>query len=354
MKERVVVGMNEEFMLALDTLEKEKGISKEIVIEKLERALAAAAKKHLNVNHQTVANVDPATGEMQVFTHREVVGEVEDFQTQILLEKAKEINKKYKIGDYVDILVDPAEFGRIAAQTARQVVMQGLREAERDVVMSEFADKQGEIIQGTVNRIEKRNIMVDIGKIEAVLAPHDQIPGEVYKAGDRIKVYLVDVNTGSQGAQVYISRSHAGLVERLFKREIPEVASGVIEIKAAAREAGSRTKLAVESNDPNVDPRGACIGANGQRVKTIVNELNGEKIDIVKYSEDIVDFVTEALNPAQVTNVMVDEAEKVCLVVVPDSQLSLAIGKEGQNARLAAKLTGWKVDIKSETYIAEN
>jgi N utilization substance protein A len=350
----MIFGMNEEFMNALDILEREKGLSKDVVIEKLERALAAAAKKHLNVNHQTIANVNPETGDMQVFTHREVVGEVEDYQTQILLEKAKEINKKYKIGDFVDILVDPAEFGRIAAQTARQVVMQGLREAERNVVFAEFADKQGEILQGTVNRIEKRNIMVDIGKIEAVLTPNDQIPGEAYKTGDRIKVYLVDVNTGSQGAQVYISRSHSGLVERLFKREIPEVASGVIEIMASAREAGSRTKLAVASHDPNVDPRGACIGANGQRVKAVVNELNGEKIDVVKYSDDITEFVTEALNPAQVTNVMVNEEEKICLVVVPDSQLSLAIGKEGQNARLAAKLTGWKVDIKSESYVAEN
>ncbi|MDR1101177.1 MAG: transcription termination factor NusA [Clostridiales bacterium] len=342
------------FVEILNGIENEKGIPKDVIIEKIERALAAAGKRHLGVNHFTVANFDPETGGVQVFTHREIVEEVEDFSTQISLEQAHKISDKYNIGDFVDVMVDPAEFGRIAAQTARQVVMQGLREAERKALFSEFEGKQGEIVNGIVNRIDRPNVIVEIGKLEAILPPAEQIPTEAYKPGDRIKVYVVDVTSTRQGAQLYISRSHPGFIEKLFEREIPEIADGTIDIKAIAREAGSRSKVAVISNDPNVDPRGACIGANGVRVKNIVSEVNGEKADIVKYSEDAAEFVSEALSPASVTNIWVNNAEKICTVIVPDSQLSLAIGKEGQNARLAAKLTGYKIDIKSETYIAEH
>jgi len=360
--------MNNEFIEILDGIEQEKGIPKEVVLEKLERALAAAIRKHLGVNHHAEAKVDPVTGEMTVYTHREVVEdrppfdentpeeerpEPIDWQTQIPISQAKEIDKKYKVGDFVDIYADPAEFGRIAAQTARQVVMQGLREIERGMVVEQFEQLKGTILTGRVTRMERGNIMVEIGNQEAILQKNESIPGEVYKTGELIKVFLVDVSNGKNGAQLYISRTNVGFVKELFKREVPEIADGTVEIKAIAREAGGRTKLAVVTNDDNVDPRGACIGNAGSRVKAISNELNGEKIDIIRYSDNIEEFVTEALSPAVITNVIKNDLEKVCLVVVPDDQLSLAIGKEGQNARLSAKLTGWKIDIKSESYIAE-
>jgi len=362
--------MNAEFIGLLDDIEQEKGIPKEVILEKLEKALAAAARKHLGVNHHAEAKVDPQTGEMTVYTHREVVADKEplpedateaqrlawepiDWQTQIPLAQAKEINKKYKIGDFVDVYADPADFGRIAAQTARQVVMQGISEIERNMVVTEYENLKNTIITGRVTRSERGNTMIEIGKIEAILQKNESIPGENYKQGELIKVFLVDVSNGKNGAQLYISRTNIGFVRELFKREVPEIADGTVEIKAIAREAGSRTKIAVETLDENVDPRGACIGNAGSRVKAISNELNGEKIDIIRYSDNIEEFVTESLSPAQITNVVANDAEKVCLVVVPDDQLSLAIGKEGQNARLSAKLTGWKIDIKSETYIAE-
>ncbi|MDR0930841.1 MAG: transcription termination factor NusA [Clostridiales bacterium] len=341
-----------EFIKYLEDIQKEKGISVDECIEALEQALASAYKKNFNVNYQVIANVDRDTGSMQVFSHREIVEEVEDYQTQISLEDAKQINAKYKIGDFVDILADPAEFGRIAAQTARQVVLQRLREAERNIIYNEFVDKKGQIVTGMVRRVDRGNIMVEIGKIEAILTPQDQIAGEHYKQGDSIKVYITDVNSAQKGPQLYISRNNPAMVEELFKREVPEIDSGVVEIMAIAREPGSRTKIAVVSNDDNVDARGACIGPNGDRVRAIVDELGGEKIDIIQYSDDIATFIKEALSPADVTNIKINEDDKICIVVVPDNQLSLAIGKEGQNARLSAKLTGWKIDIKSETAIA--
>ena len=361
--------MNADFIELLDGMCEEKGIPKEVILEKLEKALQAAIRKHLGVNHQAVAKVNPVTGEMTVYTHREIVPdrppfdpettpeeerpEPIDWQTQIPISQAKEIDKKAKVGGFIDVYADVAEFGRIAAQTARQVVMQGLREVEREMVVDQYEQLKGTILTGRVTRSERGNTMIEMGAQEAILQRNESIPGENFKTGELVKVFLVDVTNTKNGANLYISRTNIGFVKELFKREVPEIADGTVEIKSIAREAGARTKIAVITNDENVDPRGACIGNAGSRVKAISNELNEEKIDIIRYSENIEEFVTESLSPATITNVIKNDAEKVCLVVVPDDQLSLAIGKEGQNARLAARLTGWKIDIKSESYIAE-
>jgi N utilization substance protein A len=360
--------VNAEFIELLNGIEEEKGIPKEVILEKLEKALQAAIRKHLGVNHSAVAKVDPETGEMTVYTHREIVpdrppfdentpdedrGEPIDWQTQIPISQAKELDKKAKVGGFVDVYADPADFGRIAAQTARQVVMQGLREVERGMIVDQYEQLKGTILTGRVTRSERGNTMIEIGNQEAILQRNESIPHEAFKQGELIKVFLVDVSNTKNGAQLYISRTNIGFIKELFKREVPEIADATVEIKSIAREAGARTKIAVITNDENVDPRGACIGNAGSRVKAISNELNEEKIDVIRYSDNIEEFVTESLSPATITNVIKNEAEKVCPVAVPDDQLSLAIGKEGQNARLAARLTGWKIDIKSESYIAE-
>ncbi|MFW6306042.1 MAG: transcription termination factor NusA, partial [Bacillota bacterium] len=267
----------------------------------------------------------------------------------ISLEDAQKIRASYEIGDIIEEEITPANFGRIATQTAKQVVMQRIREAERDVIYEEYKQKEEELITGTIQRFHNNNIFIDLGKIEALLPPSEQMPGESYQIGDRIKLFVVEVSADNKGPKILVSRTHPGLLKRLFEVEVPEIFDGIVEIKSVAREAGNRSKIAVNSIDEKVDPVGACVGPRGMRVQAIVDQLNGEKIDIVEWSEDPVVFVSNALNPAEVNNVLINEEEKIAEVVVPDFQLSLAIGKEGQNARLAAKLTGWKVDIKNET-----
>lgn len=345
--------MSAELMLALEQLEKEKGIKKEIIVEAIEAALISAYKKNFGSAMNVNVNIDRETGDVKVFGLRKVA-EVPDVDAMdISVEEALKINPKLNVGDFVEMEVTPKSFGRIAAQTAKQVVVQKLREAERGIIYDEFYNKECDIVTGIVQRIEKRNVIVDLGKTEAVLTPTEQTPGEEYKFNDRIKTYIVEVKKTTKGPQILISRTHPGLVKRLFELEVPEIHDGTVEIKSISREAGSRTKIAVYSKDENVDPVGACVGQRGTRVQAIVDELRGEKIDIIKWSNDIKEYISSSLSPAKVIRVDVDEEQKAAKVVVPDYQLSLAIGKEGQNARLAAKLTGWKIDIKSESQLRQ-
>ena len=341
--------MNSEFLNALDEIEKEKNISKDILLDAIDAALVSAYKRNYNTNQGNVfVNIDRESGEVKVFVQKEVVEEVEDNLTQISVEDAAKQSGKYEIGDIVNIEDTPSAFGRIAAQTAKQVVMQSIKEAERSLIYEEFMEKEHKVVDGVVQRIERKNIYLDIGKTEALLAPGEQVPTESYNFHKRMKVYVTEVKRTTKGTIVNVSRTRPGLVLKLFEAEIPEIADGIVTIKSISREAGSRTKIAVYSSDPNVDPIGACIGARGTRVQSIVDELNGEKIDIVKYSEDPREFITASLNPAEVISLDVDEENKEAYVIVPHHQLSLAIGKEGQNARLAARLTGYKIDIKSD------
>ena len=336
-------------MLALDEIEKTKNISKDILLEAIEAALISAYKKNYNTNHNNVVvNIDRDNGKVQVYIQKEVVEEVEDELCQITLDQAKKYSKVAEIGDTVNIEDTPAAFGRIAAQTAKQVVIQRINEAERSLIYDEFIAKENDIVTGVIQRFEKKNIFLDIGRTEAMLPASEQVPGEKYEFHQRMKVYLSEVRRTTKGPQVTVSRAKAELVKKLFELEIPEIQDGTVEIKSIAREAGSRTKMAVWSNNENVDPIGACIGSKGLRVQSIVDELNGEKIDIVKYSPDIREFIKESLNPAETKSLTIDEDEKQAHIVVPYNQLSLAIGKEGQNARLAARLTGYKIDIKSD------
>src|SRR5213596_2809065 len=335
--------MNVELMKALEQIEEEKGIGKEVIIEAIEAALLSAYKKNYGASAQNMRiEVDRETGEMRAYQIRTIVETVEDEHTQISLTEAQQWDPSAKIGDMVEVEVTPRDFGRIAAQTAKQVVVQRLREAERDLVYKEFRDREGDIVTGTVQRIERKNVYLDLGRIEAVLPQ-----------SERIKAYVVEVRQGTRGPQIVVSRTHPGLLKRLFELEVPEIYEGIVEIKAIAREAGARSKFAVASRDKNVDAVGACVGPKGTRVQSIVDELKGEKIDIVSWNADPALFVGGALSPAKVTRVELDEETKTALVIVPDNQLSLAIGREGQNARLAAKLTGWRIDIKSETQIKE-
>ncbi len=346
--------MNVELMKALEQIEEEKGIGKEVIIEAIEAALLSAYKKNYGASAQNMRiEVDPDTGEMRAYQIRTVVEAVEDENSQIALAEAQEWDPTAKVGDMVEIEVTPRDFGRIAAQTAKQVVVQRLREAERDLVYKEFRDREGDIVTGTVQRIERKNVYLDLGRIEAVLPPTEQIPRESYRQSERIKAYVVEVRQGTRGPQIVVSRTHPGLLKRLFELEVPEIYEGIVEIKAIAREAGGRSKIAVSSRDRNVDAVGACVGPKGSRVQSIVDELKGEKIDIVPWNAEQALFVAGALSPAKVTRVEITEETKTALVIVPDNQLSLAIGREGQNARLAAKLTGWRIDIKSETQIRE-
>ncbi|HLS52884.1 MAG TPA: transcription termination factor NusA [Tissierellaceae bacterium] len=345
--------MNEDFIHALDEIEREKGISRDVIFEALESALISSYRKNFGSSQNVVVEMDKVTGEANVFAIKDVVDEVEDELLEIDLEEARKLNSSFEVGDKVKLEITPKDFGRIAAQTAKQVVIQRIKDAERDVIYEEFINRENEIITGMVQRISRNNVFIDLGKTEGILPPSEQIEGEIYEQSDRLKLLIHEVRKTTKGPQIILSRSHPDLIKRLFELEVPEISNGVVEIYSIAREAGSRTKIAVFSKDPNVDPLGACVGFKGSRVKAIVDELTGEKIDIVIWSNDIEEFIANSLSPSKVLKVEADEEEKSALVVVPDYQLSLAIGKEGQNARLAAKLTGWKIDIKSESQYEE-
>ncbi len=340
--------MNSELILALEALESEKRIKKEIMFDALETALVTAYKKNFGANYNCFAEVNRETGDMRVYCTKTVVDEVEDDCLEMSLEEATKINKRYKVGDLVEIEASPAKFGRIAAQTAKQIVVQKIREAERGNMYNEYSDKENDVMTGKVEKLDRRGIMIDLGTAEAILAPSEQIPGESYTPGKYLKVYVFEVKKTTKSVNLMVSRTHPGLVKKLFEQDVPEIADGSVVIKNIAREAGSRSKLAVYSENPNIDPVGACVGQKGTRVASIVEELNDEKIDVIQYSEDPVEYISAALNPAKVLSVEIDENNKSALVTVPEFQLSLAIGKEGQNARLAARLTGWKIDIKSD------
>lgn len=345
-----------ELIEAIDMLEKEKGISKEILLEAIENSLIAACKNNYGKADNIKVNINKTNGEVVVYAEKTVVEEVFDPIEEISLAEAaiKFPKAKHEIGDVVNVEVTPKNFGRIAAQKAKQVVVQKIREEERRAILNQFRDKDKEVVTGVVQKSFGRNISVNLGKCEAVLMENEQIAGEVYRPNDRIKVYVMEVKETTKGPRITVSRSHPDLVKRLFESQVTEIHDGVVEIKAISRDAGSRTKMAVKSNDPNVDPVGACVGVNSARVNAIVAELNGEKIDIVNWSENPEELIENALSPSKVVSVAVDEKERTARVIVPDYQLSLAIGKEGQNARLAARLTGYKIDIKSETQVAEN
>ncbi|MFO1445946.1 transcription termination/antitermination protein NusA [Bacillus sp. Bva_UNVM-123] len=345
--------MSSELLDALVLLEKEKGISRDIIIEAIEAALISAYRRNFNQAQNVRIDLNLASGTMRVFARKEVVDEVFDPRLEISLEDSQRINPNYQIEDIVELEVTPKDFGRIAAQTAKQVVTQRVREAERDIIYSEFIDREEDIMTGIVQRQDSKFIYVSLGKIEAILPANEQMPNEQYKPHDRIKVFITKVEKTTKGPQIYVSRTHPGLLKRLFEIEVPEIYDGTVEIKSVAREAGDRSKISVHSANEEVDPVGSCVGPKGTRVQAIVNELKGEKIDIVKWSADPIVFVANALSPSKVLDVIVNENDKATTVVVPDYQLSLAIGKRGQNARLAAKLTGWKIDIKSETEARE-
>lgn len=345
--------MNIDFLEALKDLEKEKGITVDVLLEAIEAALLSAYKRNFGSLQNARVHIDRETGDFKVYTQQTVKEQVEDQRQEITLGDAQKINPNYELGDIVETEVTPRNFGRIAAQTAKQVVVQRIREAERDIIFEEFSNREGDIVTGVVQRIEQKNVYIELGKTEAILAPSEQMPGEEYRQGGRIKIYIIEVRKTTKGPQILVSRTHPGLLKRLFEMEVPELLDGVIELKGVAREAGARSKIAVYSKDDNVDPVGACVGPKGLRVQNIVSELNGEKIDIIKWNTDPSKFVASSLSPAKVVAVEIWEEEKVARVIVPDYQLSLAIGKEGQNARLAAKLTGWKIDIKSESQMRE-
>lgn len=339
--------MNVEFLEALKDLEKERNISADVILDAIDAALVSAYKKNFGSSMNVRTEINRETGDFHVYSRKTIVETVEDEGAEISLAEAEKINPMYEPGDIYEEEVTPRDFGRIAAQTAKQVVVQRMREAERSVIYDEYINMEGDILTGIIQRIENRNVFLDIGKTEAVLTANEQIPGEVYRHGDRLKVYMVEIRKTNRGPQVIVSRTHPGLLKRLFEQEVPEIYDGTVEIKSIAREAGSRSKIAVYSEHENVDCLGACVGAKGMRVQAIVDELRGEKIDIVKWSEDPAEFIDNALSPAKVIEVDIAAEEKFARVIVPNYQLSLAIGKEGQNARLAVKLTGWKIDIKS-------
>ncbi|EMR07515.1 N utilization substance protein A [Bhargavaea cecembensis DSE10] len=345
--------MSSDLLEALNALEKQKGISRDVLVEAIETALVTAYRRNFNQAQNVRVDLNMDAGTMKVFSRKDVVEEIEDDRLQISLEEARKVNPLYEIGDVLEEEVTPRNFGRIAAQTAKQVVTQRVREAERGMIYDEYVDRQDDIVNGVVERLDPRNIYVSLGKVEAVLPQNEQIPSETYRPHDRIKVYITKVERAARGPQVFVSRTHPGLLRRLFEMEVPEIYDGIVEIKSIAREAGDRSKISVYAHDEDVDPVGSCVGARGNRVQTIVDELSGEKIDIVEWSENPEIFVANALSPAKVLDVLVNEEDKSTTVVVPDYQLSLAIGKRGQNARLAAKLTGWKIDIKSEADATE-
>ncbi|MDI6602435.1 MAG: transcription termination factor NusA [Thermoanaerobacteraceae bacterium] len=337
--------MDGDLIAALNEIEKEKGISKEIMFEALETALISAFKKNFGTAQNVKIEIDRETGKVFVYVEKTVVEEVNDENEEISLQDANKLNPRLKVGDVARIEVTPKSFGRIAAQTAKQVVIQRIREAERDMMYRYFVNKENDIVSGTVERVDKKNILIDLGNAETVMPLTEKLPNENLKPGDKIKLYVVEVKKTTKGPQIVVSRTHPGLVKRLFEQEVPEIYDGTVEIKSIAREAGSRTKIAVYSNDKNVDSVGACVGFKGNRVQGVVDELKGEKIDIIKWSPEIKEYIAASLSPAKVLSVEMNNTEKIAKVLVPSYQLSLAIGKEGQNARLAAKLTGWKIDI---------
>ena len=345
--------MNTELIEALNVLEKEKNISKETLLEAIEQSLLQACKNHFGKADNVKVNINPETGDFSVFAEREVVEEVEDPALQISLADAKMKDSKYEVGDIVNVESKSKEFGRIATQNAKNVILQKIREEERSVLYNQYYEKEHDVITGIVQRYVGRNLSINLGRVDALLTENEMVKGETYRPNERLKVYVLEVKDTPKGPKILVSRTHPELVKRLFETEVAEVREGIIEIKSIAREAGSRTKIAVWSNDPDVDAVGACVGVNGIRVNAVVEELHGEKMDIINWDENPALLIENALSPAKVISVAADPDEKTAEVIVPDYQLSLAIGKEGQNARLAARLTGFKIDIKSETQARE-
>ncbi len=345
--------MSQELILALRELEKERGIPQKALIEAIKSALNTAYKKNFGTSQNVNVELNQITGEVQVFAQKRVTEDVRDTCLEISLDEAVEIDPGVTLDEVINVEVTPSDFGRIAAQTAKQVVVQKLREAERSMIFEEFSEREGEVVTGVIQRIEAKTIVVNLGRTEGIMLPADQIFSERYDVGQRIKGYIYEVKNSSKGPSVFISRTHPFFLKRLFELEVPEIYEGLVEIKTIAREAGARSKISVYSMDEKIDSVGACVGPRGIRVQNIVNELNGEKIDIIKYHKDPERFIANALSPSKVLSVDIDAEGKKARVIVPDYQLSLAIGKEGQNARLAAKLTGWKIDIKSESQAEE-
>ncbi len=343
--------MKVDFLNALDEIEKERGIGKDVLLEAIEAALAAAYKRNYGSEQNVRVNVSRESGDIKVYNLRTVVEEVANPETEVSLEEAKSIATRYRVGDIVEREVSTSDFGRIAAQTAKQVIVQRIREAERGVIFDEFQEKQDEIVTGVVRRVERNNVYIGVGRSECYLPPSEQARSERYMVNDRLRVYVVEVRRTNKGPQVIVSRSHPGLIKRLFENEVPEIKTGVVEIRGITREAGYRTKMAVYSRDEEVDPVGACVGQRGMRVERVVAELGNERIDIVPWSDDPAEYIANALSPAKVSMVRLNERDKIARIIVADNQLSLAIGREGQNARLAAKLTGWKIDIKSQSQV---
>ena len=339
--------MSSELFESLEMIEEEKGISKDIILDALESALISAYRKHFGAVQDVGVVFNEEDGSIKIIAHKRVVEEVEDKETEISIDEAKRINEKYGLGDIVEFEVTPASFGRIAAQTARQVVFQRIHEAEREKMVNEYSDRENDIATAMVRKIDGRNVMLEIESTESVLMPNEQVRSDHYAVGERYKVFVLEVAHTARGMHLVVSRSHPGLVRKLFELEVPEIADGVIEVKALSREPGSRSKMAVYSNNESIDPVGTCIGPKGMRVQEVIKELRGEKIDIIRYSENPAEYVANALSPADVVSIEVDEEKKMCSVKVPESQLSLAIGREGQNVRLAARLTGWKIDLKA-------
>ncbi len=345
---------SKELLMAMEELEKERGIKKEYLIESLETALVTAYKRNYDSAENVRVTIDAESGDIKVFSLKQVVDDVQNDMLEVSLDNAKKSNKKAKIGDTIEFEIIPRNFGRIAAQTAKQVIIQKIREAERNMVYTEYNDRKGEIVSGIVQKSEGGTVVLDLGKLEGIMLVKDQIPTESYKVNDKIRAYVVNVEKGIKGVpQVLVSRSHPDFVRKLFEFEIPEIYEGLIEIKSISRDAGSRSKVAVYSTNENIDPVGSCVGQKGIRIQNIINELKGEKIDVIEWNEDPAVFISAALLPAQVMAVDIKDEEKFAQVIVPDDQLSLAIGKSGQNARLAAKLTNWKIDIKSESQFRE-
>lgn len=339
--------MSAELFELLDEIEAEKGISKDVILDALESALISAYRKHFGAADDVSVRISPDSGEIKIYARKQVVEEVEDHETQISLEEANKLSGSYEPGDFVEFEATPSSFGRIAAQTARQVVFQRIREAEREKMVDEYSERENSIASGVVRRIERKNVMLEIDGTESVLTPNEQVKHDKYAVGERYKVFVIEVAKSVKGMHLVVSRSHPGLVRSLFELEVPEIAQGIIEVKALSREAGSRSKIAVHSTVSGVDPVGTCIGPKGMRVQAVIAELRGEKIDIIRYSEDPGQYVKNALSPADVVSIDVDSENRMCKVKVPETQLSLAIGKEGQNVRLAARLTGWKIDLSA-------